>query len=148
MISIKLESFYCEQKIDPTSVHNQVEDHWENKGLNRGNAFGGNFQGIDARPVMEEPSKCFGEDMKNLLLQGKGNLVPEEAVITLCDGVADAMGNWNNFFSLLQKENPSEEDRRNASEVAQNAVNSHFLLLGNKTPKVHVAQAHAVPQYL
>ena len=52
---------------------------------------------------MEEPSKFFGEDMKNLLLQGKGNLVAEEAVITLCDGVADAMGNWNNFFLSFKR---------------------------------------------
>ena len=49
---------------------------------------------------------------------------------------------------MLQKENSSKEERQNASEIAKNAVNSHYALVQNKTPKVHVAEAHAVPQFM
>ena len=33
-------------------------------------------------------------------------------------------------------------------QVTDTAVNAHFALLGNKTPKVYVAQEHAMAQYL
>ncbi len=58
------------------------------------------------------------------------------------------MGHWNSFFLLLQQEAPTVEERNSAHQVAQTAVDAHYALLKNKTPKVHVAEDHAVEQYL
>mmetsp|Transcript_25254 Transcript_25254/g.45689 ORF Transcript_25254/g.45689 Transcript_25254/m.45689 type:complete len:133 (-) Transcript_25254:57-455(-) len=40
------------------------------------------------------------------------------------------------------------KDRATVRQVTDTAVNAHFALLRNKTPKVHVAEEHAVAQYL
>ena len=147
-LNAKLDTYHQVRKLDPSSLHNRVEDLWKSQGLNRGKAFGGKFQGIDARPVMEKPSRYFGEGMKAILRAGKGPGVEDSTICQLCDGVAEVMGSWNDFFSLLQKEEPTEDERVRAAGVAKKAVDTHFSLVGNKTPKVHVAEAHAVPQYL
>jgi len=46
------------------------------------------------------------------------------------------------------QENPTEMDRATVRQVTDTAVNAHFALLRNKTPKVHVAEEHAVAQYM
>ena len=48
----------------------------------------------------------------------------------------------------MQKDKPTGEELEKARAVADKAVALHVALLGNKTPKVHVAQCHAVDQYL
>ena len=55
---------------------------------------------------------------------------------------------WNEFFSILQKETPTKEDRSKVDAVAKKAVNKHIALVGNITPNVHMAEDHAVDQYL
>ena len=58
------------------------------------------------------------------------------------------MSKWNTFFSVLQKEHPTEEEKGGAQAVADEAVKCHHDLVDNKTPKTHVAQYHSVAQYL
>ncbi len=58
------------------------------------------------------------------------------------------MCKWNSFFSVLQKEEPTEDERKSARGIAQSTVYAYYALLKNKTPKVHVAEDHAVDQYL
>lgn len=67
-ISANIESYRLARKRDPSSVHNKVENFWKENSLNRGKAFGGKFQDIDARPVMKHPSRFFGPDMKTILI--------------------------------------------------------------------------------
>ena len=43
---------------------------------------------------------------------------------------------------------PTEEEISRARTVAEEAVSKHVALLKKKTPKVYVAEDHAVDQYL
>ena len=104
-LNAKLDTYHQGRKLDPSSLHNRVEDLWKSQGLNRGKAFGGKFQGIDARPVMEKPSRYFGEGMKAILRAGKGPGVEDSYICQLCDGVAEVMGSWNDFFLCCKKKN-------------------------------------------
>ena len=63
-----LDVFRLERKQDPTSVHNQIKDYCKSKGLNCGKAFGGKFDGKDARKVMENPLKTSDQEMCNILI--------------------------------------------------------------------------------
>jgi len=147
-IKEKLEAYHLNRKYDPTSACNKIEDHWKSKGLDRGKAFGGKFDGKDARRVMNDPGKIFDEQIQDIMITSKRPTVAGEFIIDLCHRVTLLMGHWNKFFSLLQQENPTDTDRTTVRQVADTAVNAHFALLNNKTPKVHVAQEHAVTQYL
>ena len=58
------------------------------------------------------------------------------------------MSKWDTFFPILQKEHPTEEEKSRAQTVADEAVECHHNLVGNKIPKTHVAQYHSVLQYI
>ena len=59
---------YLNRKYDPTSTCNKIEDHWKSKGLDRGKAFGGKFDGKDARRVMNDPGKIFDEQIRDIMI--------------------------------------------------------------------------------
>jgi len=60
-----------------------------------------------------------------------------------------SMKAWNEFFSILQRKKPTQEERNGrAQDAAKTAVRLHVKVLKNKTPKVHVGEDHAVDQYL
>ena len=42
------------RKQDKTSIYNKIKAHLASKGLNRGKAFGGKFNGKDAMKAMEQ----------------------------------------------------------------------------------------------
>ena len=147
-IKVKLDAYRLERKYDATSAHNQIEDHWKSNGLDRGKAFGGKFDGTDARQIMNDPGKSFDDKIEQIMIRSKRPTVEDEFIIDLCHRVTLLMGHWNKFFSLLQQENPTERDRETVRQVTDTAVNAHVALLRNKTPKVHVAEEHAVAQYM
>ena len=135
------------RKRDKNSVHNQLERHAKSNGLDRGKAFGGKYDGKVARAVMEDPGKIYN-GMRDILKNSRESSVEEDFIDTLLDDVIELMKAWNEFFSLLQQEEPTDEERSRAKSVADNAVKKHYALLKNKTPKAHVAEDHAVDQYL
>ena len=143
-----LDAYCLGRKRDPNSIHNQVEDYWKTKGMDRGKAFGGKFDGKDARKVMEKPGTMFDEGLRAILINGKRNTIEDTYITDLCDDVTVLMGDWNDFFSLLQQEHPTEAERGSAQQVADKVMEAHYNLLGNKTPKVHIAGAHAIEHYL
>ena len=97
---------------------------------------------------MNDPGKIYYEQIRDIMITSKRLTVAGEFIIDLCHRVTLLMGHWNKFFSLLQQESPADTDQTTVRQVADAAVNAHFALLNNKTPKVHVAQEHAVTQYL
>jgi len=143
----KFDAYRLARKNDLNSVHNKLEEHAKECGLDRGKAFGGKYNGKDARNVMDKPEK-FYNGMREILKQGKALTVTDQDIDTLCDDTIELMKAWNKFFSLLQKEKPTQAERESAQDVAKEAVRLHVKLLKNKTPKVHVAECHAVAQFL
>ena len=88
------------------------------------------------------------DGVKDILKARKAPHITNEYIDKLCNDVVKVMESWNSFFSVLQKKTPTEEDRSKVEGIAKNAVDRHISLLGNITPKVHVAEDHAVDQYL
>jgi len=97
---------------------------------------------------MEDPREFFGEGLRDILTNAKRPTVTVDRINELCDNVVHLMALWNKFFSLTQKEAPTEEDRQTVRDVADAAVKYHFTLLENKTPKVHVVEDHAADHFL
>jgi len=97
---------------------------------------------------MEKPGEMFDEGFRAILIDRKRNTIQDTYITDLCDDVTALMGDWNAFFSLLQQEHPTEAERDSAEEVAEKVVKAHYALLGNKTPKVHIAKDHAIDHYL
>ena len=145
-IAETINAYRLARKVDKNSVHNKLEQYAKTQGLDRGKAFGGKFNGKDARKVMENSDEYY-DGMRTIL---KENSVPtlHGYVDKLCDDVIKLMKAWNKFFSLLQNDKPDQDERDSAKDVAKRAVSLHVELLKNKTPKVHVAEDHAVAQYL
>jgi len=143
----KLEAYRRERKIDPKSVHNDIERLATENGLDRGAAFGGKYNGKVARKVMEDPSPIY-LGVRDILKERKAPHITDQYIDDLCTKMVDVMSSWNEFFSILQKETPTEEDRSKVDAVAKKAVDKHIALVGNITPKVHIAEDHAVDQYL
>ena len=144
----KIDAYTLARKNDPTSLHNKLEDYFRMKKLDRGKAFGGKYDGKVARAVMEQPAVVYDEGFKKILKDARRESVSEAQIDTLVADVVHLMQCWNEFFSLLQQAKPTEDERARAPEVAQKAVRAHHKLLKNITPKVHVAEDHAVDQYL
>ena len=97
----KLEAYHLKRKCDPTSAHNEIEDHWKSNGLDRGKAFGGKFDGKDGRRVINDPGKTFNEKICDIMIRSKRPMFAREFIIDLCHHVTLLMGHWNKFFSLL-----------------------------------------------
>ena len=74
--------------------------------------------------------------------------VGEEYIDDLCDAVIVVMHSWNAFFSTLQQKVPAEDEKTKVQAIAEKAVRKHQALVKNMIPKVHLAEAHAVDQYL
>ena len=144
----KIDAYCLSRKEDPDSTHNQIEDCWKFRGLDRGKAHGGQFDGTDARKVMGNPREYFGEGMREILTAAKRPTVTEDRINELCDNVIHLMELWDKFFSLAQSETVTEEERQSVREVADAAVKYHFTLLENKTPKVHVVEDHAADHFI
>jgi len=143
----KLDAYQRKHKLEPKSVHNEIECIASNNGLDHGATFGGKYNGKVARKVMENPEPIY-DGIRNILLSNKAPHITNEYITTLCMKVVDVMRSWNKFFSLLQQKAPTEADRAIADEIAQSAVSKHVNLVKNATPKVHIAGVHAVDQYL
>ena len=145
-IKSKLDSFTAGRKIDPNSVHNLLEAHGKNHNLCKGKAFGGSFNGSDGRKVMKNPNPVF-DGYRAILKANRRDTFTEEMVDKLCDDTILCLKNWDAYFRLMNAEKPSEEEAASAKSLADKAVEQHVKLLGNKTPKVHVAEDHAVKQF-
>ena len=147
-IKEKMDAYVLARKKDPHSFHNQIEDYFRTKKLDRGKAFGGKYDGTVAKACMQKPESIYDEGFRSILKRGKKESVLEEEIDDLCEKIIELMKCWNEFFSLLQKEKPTDEERARAPAVASKAVRTHSKLLENITPKVHVAEDHAVQMYL
>ena len=60
-----------------------------------------------------------------ILLREKSPSVSAEYVNGLCDDVIELLKRWNAFFSLLQKKNPTDDQKKEARAVADRAVQKH-----------------------
>ena len=58
------------RKWDKESVHNKIEGHLASNGLDRGRAFGGKFNGKDARKAMTKPNLVF-DGLRGILKENK-----------------------------------------------------------------------------
>ena len=96
---------------------------------------------------MENPHIIF-DGLRGILKENKNTAYSTTDIDVLVDQIIESMSKWNTFFSILQKEHPTEEEKSRAQTVADEAVECHHDLVDNKTPKTHVAQYHSVPQYL
>ena len=143
----KLEAYRRGRKIDPLSVHNQMEKHSRAHGLDRGAAFGGKYNGKVARKVMENPTPIY-TGVGDILKARKAPHITNEYIDNLCAQVVLVMKSWNKFFSILQQKTPTAEERATVDKIAKDAVDRHINLVKNITPKVHIAEDHAVDQYL
>lgn len=144
----KLDAYRFARKRDQSSVHNQLERHAKTCGLDRGKAHGGKYNGKDARRVMDNP-EVYYNGMRDILNNNRAPSVTEEFVNELCADIIKSMKAWNEFFSILQRKKPTQEERNGrAQDAAKTAVRLHVKVLNNKTPKVHVGKDHAVDQYL
>ena len=148
-ISKKLKKYSAGRKLDTKSVHNQLEDHAEIHKLSKGKLFGGSYQGPDARKVMENPRLFFDGFCKILLKkENRNDTVTDELINKLCDDTIKLLELWDTYFSLMNKEKPTDEDiKTKAPAVAEAAVRKHQEVLKNITPKVHLAEYHAVDQF-
>ncbi|KAL7524683.1 hypothetical protein ACHAXR_000674, partial [Thalassiosira sp. AJA248-18] len=136
----KLDAYCAGRKKYMRSVHNQLEWHGKQKKLSKGKAFGGSFDGTDAKMVMKDPWKIF-DGFRSILKGGCRDGLNVHFIDTLCDDIISLLELRNNFFSLLQKEKPTEEDKLKAQDVAEAAVTKHREVVKNVTPKVHIAHS-------
>ena len=88
------------RKRDKTSVHNKIEGHLASNGLDRGRAFGGKFNGKDARKAMENPHLVF-DGLRGILKENKNTSYSESDIDVLVDQIIESMSKWNTFFSVL-----------------------------------------------
>ena len=148
-ISKKLAKYSAARKLDTKSVHNQLGDHAEVHKLSKGKLFGGSYQGPDARMVMEKPRPIF-EGFRKILLKkaNRNKSVTDELINKLCDDTIELLQLWNTYFSLMNKEKPTDDDiKTKAPAAAEAAVRKHQEVLQNVTPTVHLADYHAVDQF-
>ena len=66
----------------------------------------------------------------------------------LTEDMIDLLTYWNDFFVLLHKKNPTQEEKESAQGLADKAVKKLREVLGNVTPKTHVSETHAPKCFL
>ena len=103
------------------------------------------FNGKDARKAMEKPVLIF-DGLRVILKVNKNTPYSNDAIDVLVKQMMESTTKWKQFFDILQKEHPTEEEKSNAQTVADEAVKCHYDFVGNKTPKGHVAQYHSLAQ--
>ena len=129
-IKERMDAYSLGRKTDPNSVHNQLKDYFRLKKLDRGGkAFGGKYDGKVARSVMERPEDVYDDGFRKILKDNKRESVSGSYIDELADQVVNLMLYWNEFCSLLQKEKPTEDEKKRAPEVAKRAVRAHHALL-------------------
>ena len=66
----------------------------------------------------------------------------------ICDDAIELLQCWDDFFSLLARAKPTENDLSNAHKIAEKAVAKHREMMGKLTPKGHLCEDHAINQFL
>ena len=96
---------------------------------------------------MENPEEIY-DGVRDILKNRRTPNVGEEYIDDLCNAVIVVIHSWNAFFSTLQQKVPTEEEKTKVQAIAEKSVRKHQALVKNLTPKVYLADAHAVDQYL
>ena len=93
----KLDAYRCKHKLDPKSVHDEVELLASSNGFDCCAAFGNKYNGKVARKYMENPEPTY-DGIRGILLANKAPHINDEYITTLCIKVVDVMKSWNQFF--------------------------------------------------
>ena len=96
--------YQCDCKIarkwDKESVDSKFKGHLASNGLDRGRAFGGKFNGKDARKAMTKPHLVF-DGLRGILKENKNTSYSETDIDVLVDHIIESMSKWNALFSVL-----------------------------------------------
>ena len=136
-----------------TTWYLEMEKIYRTNGVVREDYYKKMFAGGPLKKIMDNAEAIFDE-AKVMLRRYKDENVEEiDAKIDAhCDKVVDLLQTWNNFFRILHKESPTEEDFVKLEEVAAEAEEKHRIVRtvvdnSNDVPKPHIAGRHAVEQF-
>lgn len=147
-IKEQLDAYLVARKRDRNGIYNKLERAANDHKMDRGKAFGGKYDGTVAKEIMQDPTGVYNKWRRILKEERRPGVEDAEIDGLLMNQVIELMTAWNDFFTLLRQTKPTDADRKAAPGGARKAVDLHVALLGNKTPKVHTVEDHAVEQFL
>lgn len=130
-----------------------MEKIYRSNGVVREDYYKKMFSGRPMRDIMKNAEAIFNE-AKTMLRRYKDDTVPDidAKIDEHCSKVVDLLQTWNEFFHILHKKSPVQQDFDDLDRVAAEAERKHRIVRtvvdnSDDVPKPHMAGRHASKQF-